>query len=71
MREKSASVGHLRRDVLRFAAGPTAGLALPGGLSAASAVSVAPGGACGPFSSAGVLTFGPDNRLFAGAITDA
>jgi hypothetical protein len=42
MREKSASVGHSRRDVLRFAAASAVGLALPGRLCAASDVAVAP-----------------------------
>jgi len=61
MREHSVSAGHSRRDVLQFAAASAVGLALPGGLYAAS----------GPLRSAGVLTFGPDNVLFVGDITGA
>ena len=61
MREESLSVGYSRRDVFRFATASAVGLALPGGLSAAS----------GPLRSAGVLTFGPNNVLFAGDITGA
>src|SRR6516164_2318746 len=68
MCENSVSVGHSRRDVLRFAAASAVGLALPGGVSAAS---VAPGGASGPLRSAGVLTFGPNNVLFVGDIQGA
>jgi len=71
MGEKSVSVGHSRRDVLRFAAASAVGLALPGGLSVASATPVAPGGVSGPLRSAGVLTFGPDNILFVADITGA
>jgi len=71
MREKSVTVGQSRRDVLRFAAASAVGLALPAGLSAASAASRASGSASGPLRSAGVLTFGPDNVLFVGDITGA
>lgn len=71
MAEKSVSVGHSRRDVLRFAAASAVGLALPRGLSAASTGSVGPGGASGPLKSAGALTFGPNNVLFVGDITGA
>jgi hypothetical protein len=71
MRDKSVSVGHSRRDVLRFAAASAVGLALPGGLSTASNVSVPRGGVSGPLRSAGVLTFGPNNVLFVGDITGA
>jgi hypothetical protein len=71
MLEKSASVGHSRRDVLRFAAVSAVGLALPGGRSAASDAATTFGGASGPLSSAGVLTFGPNNVLFVGDITGA
>jgi hypothetical protein len=71
MGEKSVSVGHSRRDVLRFAAASAVGLALPGGLSVASAIPAAPGGVSGPLRSAGVLTFGPDNILFVADITGA
>jgi hypothetical protein len=59
MSEKSVSVGHSRRNILQFAAASAAGLALPGGLSAAS----------GPLRSAGVLTFSPNSVLFVGDIT--
>src|SRR5215469_9391967 len=61
MREQSVSVGRSRRDVFRYAAASGVGLTLPGALSAAS----------GPLSSAGVLTFGPNNVLFVGDITGA
>jgi hypothetical protein len=61
MLEKSASVGHSRREVLQLAAASAVALALPRGGSAAS----------GPLRSAGVLTFGPDNVLFVGDITGA
>jgi len=61
MREESASVGHSRRNILQFAAASAVGLALPGGLSAAS----------GPLRSAGVLTFGPNNVLLVGDIIGA
>jgi len=61
MREQSASVGRSRRDVFRYAAASAVGLALPGAVSAAS----------GPLSSAGVLTFGPNNVLFVGDIKGA
>jgi hypothetical protein len=71
MRDKSVSAGHSRRDVLRFAAASAVGLAMPLGLSAVSAGPVEPSGAPGPFRSAGVLTFGPDNVLFVGDITSA
>jgi hypothetical protein len=71
MREKSESIGHSRRDVLRFAAVSTVGFALPVGLSAAPDASVEPGGVSGPLRSAGVLTFGPNNVLFVGDITSA
>jgi hypothetical protein len=71
MREKSMPVGHTRRDVLRFAAASTVGLAMPGGLSAASEAIGAPAEASGPLRSAGALTFGPDNVLFVGDILGA
>lgn len=61
MTEKSESVGHSRRNLLQFAAASAVGLALPGGVCAAS----------GPLKSAGVLTFGPNNVLFVGDITGA
>lgn len=70
MREESVSVGHSRRHVLRSAALPALGLALSGGLSTASAVSMAPAGASGPFGSRDVLAPGSDNRLFVVDITD-
>ena len=71
MREKPLLSGHSRRDVLRFAAASAVGLAIPGGLSAASHAPIAPGGVSGPLSSAGALTFGPNNVLFVGDITGA
>jgi hypothetical protein len=71
MREKSESVAHSRRDVLRLAAASAVGLALPGGLPAASDVLVERGGASGPLQSAGMLAFGPNNVLFVGDITGA
>jgi hypothetical protein len=71
MREKSVSVGHSRRDVLRFAAASAVGLALPGGLSATSHPPMAPAGVSGPLRSAGALTFAPNNVLFVGDIIGA
>jgi hypothetical protein len=71
MGENGVSGGHTRRDLLRFAAASAVGLALPGGLSAASDVDVSRSGASGPLRSAGVLTFGPDNVLFVGDIQGA
>jgi hypothetical protein len=71
MNAKSESVGHSRRDILRYAAASAVGLALPVGLSAASDAQAAPGGVSGPLRSAGVLTFGPDNVLFVGDIAGA
>lgn len=71
MREQSVSDGHTRRDLLRFAAASAVGLALPGGLSAASETPAAQGGVSGPLQSSGVLTFGPGNVLFVGDITGA
>lgn len=72
MREKTASGGHSRRDVLRFAAASGIGLALPGdGLSAVSDAPVVDTGVSGPLRSAGVLTFGPENVLFVGDMTGA
>jgi len=71
MCDKSASGGHSRRDVLRFAAASAVGFALPDGLSATSDAPVGPGGVSGPLRSAGVLTFGPNNVLFVGDITGA
>ena len=66
MSEKPISSGHSRRDILRFAAASAVGLALPGGISAASGAPVAHDGVSGPLRSAGVLTFGPNNVLFVG-----
>ena len=63
--------GHSRRDVLRLATASAVGLALPGGLSAASDKPVVQGRVSGPLRSAGVLTFGPDNVLFVGDIRGA
>lgn len=71
MREKSGSSGHSRREILRFAAASTVGLALPGGLSAMSEAPVLPGGVSGPLKSAGALAFGPDNVLFVGDMKGA
>ncbi len=71
MRDKSESIGHSRRDVLRIAAASAVGLALPGGLSAASTAPAPHGTAFGPLRSAGVLTFGPNNVLFVGDIIGA
>jgi hypothetical protein len=71
MREKSVSGGQSRRDVLRFAAASTVGLALSTGLSGARDELVVNGGVSGPLLSAGVLTFGPNNTLFVGDITGA
>jgi len=72
MSEKPTTIGHSRRDILRFAAASAIGLALPGGLSAVSNAPVAhDGGVSGPLRSAGVLTFGPNNVLFVGDITGA
>jgi hypothetical protein len=71
MREQSVSDGHTRRDLLRFAAASAVGLALPGGLSAASETPAAQGRVSGPLQSSGVLTFGPGNVLFVGDITGA
>jgi hypothetical protein len=71
MREHSRPGSHSRRDLLRLAAASEVGLAVPGGLSAASDVRLKPGGASGPLQSAGVLTFGSDNILFVGDITGA
>jgi hypothetical protein len=71
MHEKTASTGHSRRDVLRFAAASAVGLALPGRLSAVSNAPVVHGAVSGPLRSAGVLTFGPNNVLFVGDITGA
>src|SRR6516165_3023637 len=67
MPEKSGSVDHSRRDVLRLAAVSAVGLAMPGGLAVASDAPVARG-VSGPMKSAGVLTFGPSNVLFVGDI---
>src|SRR5262249_9258009 len=61
MREHPVSVARSRRDVFRYAAVSAVGLALPATVSAAS----------GPLSSAGVLTFGPNNVLFVGDIKGA
>jgi hypothetical protein len=71
MREKSVSVGHSRRDVLRFAAASAVGLAMPAGLSAVYETHAASIAASGPLRSAGALTFGPNNVLFVGDITGA
>jgi len=71
MREQLVSDGHTRRDVLRFAAASAVGLALPGGLSAASDAPAAQSGVSGPLQSSGALTFGPGNVLFVGDITGA
>jgi hypothetical protein len=71
MGEKSVAVRHSRRDVLRFAAASAVGFALPRGLSATSGATGAPGGASGPLTSAGALTFGPSNVLFVGDISGA
>ena len=71
MKEKSATVVHSRRDVLRFAAASAVGLALPGGLTAEAAAPAAQGNVSGPLRSAGVLTFGPNNVLFVGDIIGA
>jgi hypothetical protein len=71
MSAKPTTNGHSRRDILRFAAASAVGLALPGGLSAASGAPVAHDGVTGPLRSAGVLTFGPNNVLFVGDITGA
>src|SRR5215472_9732481 len=61
MREQSVSVGRSRRDAFRYAAASAVGLAMPGLVSAAS----------GPLSSAGVLSFRPNNVLFVGDIKGA
>jgi len=61
MPEQPVSVGRSRRDVFRYAAASAVGLGLPVAVSAAS----------GPLSSAGVLTFGPNNVLFVGDIKGA
>src|SRR5580658_8393521 len=71
MSEKPTTIGHSRRDILRFAAASAIGLALPGGLSAVSNAPVAHDGPSGPLRSAGVLAFGPNNVLFVGDITGA
>jgi hypothetical protein len=71
MRQQSVSDRHTRRDLLRFAAASAVGLALPGGLSAASEAPAAQGGVSGPLQSSGVLTFGPGNVLFVGDMTGA
>lgn len=60
-----------RRDVLRFAAVSTVGLALSGRALAASNSAFAGEGGSSPMRSAGVLAFGPDNVLFVGDITGA
>jgi hypothetical protein len=70
MGEKSISAGHSRRDVLRLAAASALGFALPGSVSAEPKAHAA-SGASGPLSSAGVITFGPDNVLFVGDIIGA
>ena len=71
MGEKSVSLGHTRREVLRLAAASALGLALPGAALAEPKAQDSTGGASGPLSSAGVLTFGPDNVLFVGDIAGA
>ena len=71
MREQSVSDGHTRRDLLRFAAASAVGLALPGGLSAASEAPAVQSSVSGPLQSSGALTFGPNNVLFVGDITGA
>jgi hypothetical protein len=68
MGERTITSGHSRRDVLRFAAASAVGLAVPGGVCAASDASGLQGGAPGPLRSAGALTFGPNNVLFVGDI---
>lgn len=70
MGDKSISAGHSRRDVLRLAAASALGFALPGSVSAEPKAH-ASSGASGPLSSAGVITFGPDNVLFVGDIIGA
>ena len=69
--DRSASGGHARRDVLRFAAASTIGLALSERASAAPGNASAGGGISGPLRSAGALAFGPDNVLFVGDIAGA
>ena len=71
MKATLASVSPARRDVLRFAAVSTVGLALSGRAPAASNSAFAGEGGSGPLRSAGVLAFGPDNVLFVGDITGA
>jgi hypothetical protein len=71
MGEKSVTVGHSRRDVLRIAAASALGLALPDAASAEPQSPSATGSVSGPLKSAGVLTFGPGNVLFVGDIAGA
>jgi hypothetical protein len=71
MPENHVLARHSRRDVLRFAAASAIGLALPGAVSAESDAPVSTGGVSGPLSSAGALTFGPNNVLFVGDIKAA
>jgi hypothetical protein len=66
--DRSASGSHARRDVLRFAAASTVGLALSERASAAPDSAFAGGGVSGPLQSAGALAFGPGNVLFVGDI---
>ena len=71
MSEKPLSTGHSRRDVLRYAAASSIGLALPATVAVAPDGTSASSGVSGPLRSGGALTFGANNVLFVADIKGA